>query len=72
MDKYVACAPLNGPSYYADKKSVHQFSVLFTQVHMSNGWFKPIGKFKGCIRDVADLYDPFSGEGNSSRYISVA
>ena len=42
MDKCVACVPLNIPPYDANKRSVHQYFDLFTHVHMSKGWTKPV------------------------------
>ena len=39
-DKCVACAPLTGPAFDADKRKVHQILVSFTQGELSEDWLK--------------------------------
>ena len=71
-DKCVACAPLNGPAFDADKRTVHQFMVSFTQGEMSEDWIKPVKSQKDGREDMKRLRDHFSGEGNATRRIAVA
>ena len=37
-DKCVACAPLSGAAFDADKRKVHQMLVSFTQGELSEDW----------------------------------
>ena len=71
-DKCVACAPLTGPAFDADKRTVHQFMVSFTQGEMSEDWIKPVKHQKDGREDMKRLRDHFSGEGNATRRIAVA
>ena len=71
-DKCVACAPLTGPAFDADKRTVHQFMVSFTQGEMSEDWIKPVKSLKDGREDMKRLRDHFSGEGNATRRIAVA
>lgn len=71
-DKCVASAPLIGPVFDADKRTVHQIMVSFTQGEMSEGWIKPVKSQKDGKEDMKRLRDHFSGEVNSTRRIAVA
>ena len=71
-DECIACTPLSGPVFDADKRQVHQFLVSFTQGELFEDWIKPVKRFKDGRRDMQALRDHFSGEGNASRRIAVA
>ena len=73
IDKCVACALLNGPSYDDHKMSVHQFYIFFLiQERMSEVWSKPVAQFKGGRRDVTALHGNSSGKENAYGCITVA
>ena len=71
-DKCVACAPLTGPAFDADKRTVHQFMVSFPQGEMAEDWIKSVKAQKNGREDMKRLRDHFSGEGNATRRIAVA
>ena len=71
-DECVASDPLIGPAFDADKRTVHQLMVSFTQGEMSEDWIKPVKSQKDGREDMKRLRDHFSGEGNATRRIAVA
>ena len=71
-DKCVACAPLIGPAFDADKRKVHQIILSFTQGELSEDWLKPFKRLKNGRIDMIELRRHFQGEGNASRRIAVA
>ena len=72
MAECVACAPLNGPHFEADKRQVHQIILSFTQGESAADWIKDIKKKADGRQDVIALRAHFSGEGNSSRRLAEA
>ena len=42
LDKSVACAPLVGVAINADKRTVHQMMVSFTQGELAEDCLKPV------------------------------
>ena len=71
-EQAIACAPLFGPAFDADKRRVHQYIVSFTKGQLSEDWIKGGKKKKNGRDDMIKLRDHFKGEGNSSRRIAVA
>ena len=71
-EEAIACAPLSGPAFDADKRRVHQLMVSFTQGQMSEDWIKPVKRLKNGREDMERLRQHFSGEGNATRRIAVA
>lgn len=71
-DKCIACAPMTGPAYEADKRQVHQYVVSFTHGELSEDWIKPVKRQKNGREDMLRLRAHFAGEGNASRRIAVA
>ena len=71
-DKCVACAPLTGPAFDANKRKVHQILVSFTQGELSKDWLKPFKRLKNGRIDFTELRRHFQGEGNASRRIAMA
>ena len=71
-EECIACAPLSGPAYDADKRQVHQYIVSFTQGQLSEDWIKSIKSQQDGREDMAHLRAHFSGEGNATRRIAVA
>ena len=71
-DKFVACSPLTGPAFDADKRKVHQILVSFTQGELSEDWLKPFKRLKNGRIDFIELRRHFQGEGNASRRIAIA
>ena len=54
-DKCVACAPLQGPAFDADKRKVHQIIVSFTKGELSEDWLKPFKHLKNGRIDMIEL-----------------
>lgn len=71
-ERAIACAPLNGAAFDADKRRVHQLMVSFTQGHLSEDWIKPVKRLRNGREDMKRLRAHFAGEGNASRRIAVA
>ena len=55
QDKCVACAPLVGAAFNADKRTVHQMMVSFTQGELSEDWLKPIKAQQNGRADMVEL-----------------
>ena len=68
----IACAPLEGNAFDADKISVHQSIVSFTTGHPSEKWISSVSKHRDGRKDVDKLRAHFAGEGNASRRIADA
>ena len=68
----VACCPLEGPHYDADKRKVHQIIQGFTNGTSAEDWIKPHRKREDGRLDMQALRDHFKGEGNASRQIAEA
>ena len=71
-ERAIACAPLNGAAFEADKRQVHQIMVSFTQKQLSEDWIKPVKSQRNGREDMKRLRSHFSGEGNATRRIAVA
>ena len=71
-ERAIACAPLRGAAFDADKRRVHQLMVSFTQGQMSEDWIKPVKRLKNGREDMIRLRAHFAGEGNATRRIAVA
>ena len=68
----IACAPLEGPHFDADKRQVHQLVVGFTQGQSARAWIKK-QKNKGDGRlDMKLLCAHYDGAVNTSRRLAKA
>ncbi len=68
----VACAPLTGEYYQADKRTVFNMIVSFTTGHPSGDWIKATLRFHDGRRSMQALRDHFAGEGNATRTMAEA
>ena len=68
----IACAPLNGVHYEADRYAVHQQLLLFTTGQPLEDWIKSTRRYTDGRRSMKALRDHFSGEGNASQNIAEA
>ena len=71
-ERAVACAPLNGATYQADARKVHQLLKSFLQAESAEQWIKPIARKQSGRADMTALRNHYSGEGNTSRRIAIA
>ena len=71
-DRAIACAPLTGPAFEADKRRVHQLLVAFTKGNPSEDWIKDSRSKRNGREDMKLLPAHFAGEGNATRRIAVA
>ena len=72
IEETIACAPLSGTFYDADKATVHQHVLSFTTGHLSEDWFKNVARHRNGCKDINALRNHFAGEGNASRRIAEA
>ena len=72
VDETIACTPLAGEPYEADRSTVQQYLVSFTTGEMSEEWIKPLLKKKNGRLSMIALRNHFAGEGNATRRIAVA
>ena len=72
IEECIACAPLKGTLYDADRSTVHQALVSFTTGMPSEDWIKPVHKLKDGRKSMEALRNHFSGEGNATRRIAEA
>ena len=72
ISEAIACAPLAGEYYTADRSTVFNFLVSFTTGHPSGDWIKDTINHSDGRRSMTALRDHFSGEGNVSRCLSEA
>ena len=72
ITKTIACAPLEGESYEADRLTVFNFIVSFTTGHPSGDWVKNTLRYSDGRRSMNALRDHFSGEGNATRSLAEA
>ena len=68
----VACAPLTGAYYEADKRSVFQMIVSFTTGQASGDWIKATLRHQDGRRSMQALRNHFAGEGNATRNMAEA
>jgi hypothetical protein len=72
ISKTVACAPLYGEHYDADKLTVFNFIVSFTTGQPSGDWVKDTLRYSNGQRSMKSLRDHFLGEGNATRSLATA
>lgn len=72
ITKTVACAPLRGEFYTADRLTVFKLIVSFTTGQSSHDWVKDTVRYSDGRRSMKALRAHFAGEGNASRNISDA
>jgi hypothetical protein len=72
INKTVACAPLQGEHYDADKLTVFNFIVSFTTGQPSGDWVKDTVRYSNGRRSMKALRDHFLGEGNATRSLASA
>ena len=65
--KTIACAPLEGEFYEADRLTVFNFLVSFTTDQPSGDWIKSTLKYHNGRKSMKALRSHFAGEGNASR-----
>ena len=68
----IACAPLKGEYFNADKITVFNMIVSFTTGQPSGDWIKDTLKHSDGRRSMEALRTHFAGEGNASRTIADA
>ncbi len=71
-ERAIACSPLNGASFQADARKVHQLIKSFLQTETAEQWIKPLARKQSGRLDMKSLRNHYSGEGNTSRRIAVA
>ena len=67
LAKSIACAPLSGEYYEADRRSVFDMIVAFTTGQPSFDWIKSTMKYSDGRRSIKALRNHFAGAGNASR-----
>ena len=67
LNQTIACAPLQGEYYQADKASVFNMIISFTTGQSSHDWVKSTVRFADGRRTMKALRDHFEGEGNATR-----
>ena len=72
VSKTIACAPLSGEFYDADKTTVFNMIVSFTTGQPSGDWVKETLKFSDGRRSMQALRNHFAGEGNATRNLADA
>ena len=72
VSKTVACAPLEGEYYLADRLTVFNLILSFTTGQPSGDWIKNTIKYNDGRRSMQALRAHFAGEGNASRNKAVA
>jgi len=70
--KTIACAPLSGEFYDADKKTVFNMIVSFTTGQPSGDWVKHTLIHSDGRRSMQALRNHFAGEGNATRNLTEA
>ena len=65
----IACVPLSGVHYEADRYSVFQQLLSFTTGHPSEDWIKSTRRYADGRRSMKALRDHFLGEGNVTKSI---
>ena len=72
INKTIACAPLTGEYYDADKVVVFNMLVSFTTGQPSGDWIKTTLRHSDGRRSMKALQTHFAGEGNASRTLADA
>ena len=68
----IACAPLNGEHFDADKLTVFNFIISFTTGQPSGDWVKNTMRRANGRVSMSALRDHFLGEGNATRSLASA
>ena len=72
INKTVACVPLKGEYFDADKLTVFNFIVSFTTGQHSGDWIKNTIRYSNGRRSMKVLKDHFLGKGNATRSLASA
>ena len=72
VSQTVACAPLAGEYYTADRLAVFNMLVSFTTGQPSGDWIKTTLRYSDGRRSMNALRTHFAGEGNASRNMAEA
>lgn len=72
ISQTVACAPLTGEYYEADKRAVFNMLVSFTTGQPSGDWIKDTLRYHDGRRSMQALRNHFAGEGNATRNMAEA
>ena len=72
INKTIACAPLSGEQYFADRLAVFNMIVNFTTGESSNQWIKHTLKSSNGRLSMKALRDHFTGEGNTNVAVAEA
>ena len=67
VSKTIACAPLSGEYYNADRLSVFNMIVSFTTGQPAGDWVKHTLRYSDGCRSMKALCDHFGGAGNATR-----
>ena len=70
--KCIACAPLSGPHFEADKREVHQVILSLVQGESAEDWIRDVKRQNNGRVDFQCLSSHFAGEGNATRRIGEA
>ena len=70
--KTVACAPLTGEYFLADRQAVFNYIVSFTTGQPSGDWIKSTLRYCDGRRSMEALRNNFADEGNASRNKAIA
>ena len=72
INKSIACAPLSGEYFDADKVAVFNMIVSFTTGQPSGDWIKSTLRYSNGRRSMIALRTHFAGKGNASRTLADA
>jgi hypothetical protein len=72
ITKTIACAPLSGEYFIADRLTVFNMIVAFTTGQTSSAWIKHTLRSSNGRLSMKALRDHFTGEGNATRNIAEA
>ena len=72
ISQTIACAPLQGETFDADKLAVFNMVVSFTTGQPSGDWIKDTYKYSCGRRSIIALRNHFAGEGNATRQMAEA
>ena len=72
ISRTIACAPLNGEYYLADRRTVFQLIVIATTGCASADWIKSTLRYSDGRRTWKKLTDHFAGEGSVSKALAEA
>ena len=68
----MACAPLKGEYYAADKMSILNIAVSFKTGNTSDDWIKAMMKHSDGRRSMEAFCRHFAGEGNATQNLAEA